>query len=86
MYLQKFLPSENPCSAKLGKTIVAAKPIAKDKEIQLSDIAIKVSKPQGIHPKYMNYVVGKMLNKNIDQDVPITENDMAGSDFIQIYV
>ena len=53
------------------RSIIAAKKIPKGKTLEMSDLTIK--RPgYGIAPKYLDIVIGKVANKDIDEDDIIT--------------
>ncbi|XP_017041112.1 sialic acid synthase [Drosophila ficusphila] len=66
-----ILPCELPCRNKLGKSIVAARSLRKGHRLQLQDMAIKVSEPNGITAEAYFDIIGKELTDNIGEDEPI---------------
>lgn len=66
-----ILPSEMQCRSKLGKSIVATKYLKAGKFLQLCDICIKVSEPNGISAEYFDLVVGKLITADVSEDSPL---------------
>ncbi|XP_022220065.2 sialic acid synthase [Drosophila obscura] len=71
---KKILPCELPCRNKLGKSLVAARTLHKGLKLQLTDVAIKVSEPNGLHAEEYFDIVGKELTNSVYEDEPITGN------------
>lgn len=70
--LRTILPSEMQCRSKLGKSIVATKYLKKGNFLELCDICIKVSEPNGISAEYFDSVVGKLITADVNEDSPLT--------------
>ena len=74
---KELLPSELPCQAKLGKTLVARHHIAKDSVLSAADLLIKVAEPRGIDPVCVDLYMGRVALCNIEADQSI-EISMLG--------
>ncbi|XP_052835930.1 sialic acid synthase [Drosophila gunungcola] len=66
-----ILPCELPCRNKLGKSIVASRPLKKGHRLQLADMAIKVSEPSGLAAESYMTIIDKELTDNVGEDEPI---------------
>lgn len=73
---KKFISSEIPCYDKLGKSIVAAKDLLKGIRIEISDLKIKVSHPNGIPAKELENLIGAKLRRSINFDEPLSIEDV----------
>ncbi|XP_001358036.4 sialic acid synthase [Drosophila pseudoobscura] len=71
---KKVLACELPCRNKLGKSIVAARTLHKGLKLQLTDLAIKVSEPNGLPAEAYFDIVGKELTDTVYEDEPIAGN------------
>ena len=75
---KELLPSELPCQAKLGKTLVARHNIAKNSVISTEDFLIKVAEPRGIDPICVDLYLGRVALCDIKEDQSI-EISMLGN-------
>ncbi|CAL8115444.1 unnamed protein product [Orchesella dallaii] len=73
---KNFLPSEVACNTKLGKTIVSSRDIEEGSLISMSDIAIKVSRPPGLQPKYLSSILDCKATQKIPKDGPISKENV----------
>lgn len=73
---KQFLSCEKACFEKLGKSIVAARNLSSGQILSESDIKLKVSYPNGIPAKDLDFVVGAELIKNVEEDEPISEDHL----------
>ncbi|XP_034662679.1 sialic acid synthase [Drosophila subobscura] len=71
---KEILPCELPCRNKLGKSLVAARSLHKGHKLQLNNVAIKVSEPNGLPAETYFDIVGKELTDSVSEDEPITGN------------
>ena len=71
---KKFQKSEKTCYEKLGKTVVAVKPLKKGDVITWDNVSLKVAEPKGIPGNYLHNIIGKTINKTVDEDESILEN------------
>lgn len=62
---------ETSCRQKLGKSLVAAKPLNTGHTISAGDLNVKVSEPNGIWAEYIDEVIGLELSRSIGNDEPI---------------
>ncbi|XP_017103198.2 sialic acid synthase [Drosophila bipectinata] len=69
---KEILLCELPCRDKLGKSIVAARSLPKGHILEPSDMAIKVSQPNGETAEKYFDLIGKELIVNVGEDEPIT--------------
>lgn len=70
------LPSELNTAQNLRRSIFLSRSLKKGHKLQLSDVEIK-SPGIGLHPKYLNLVLGRTLTKSVDQDYPLLWEDMT---------
>jgi N-acetylneuraminate synthase/sialic acid synthase len=68
---KRVLPIERGAITKMGKKLVAARPLPAGHVISESDIAIK-SPGDGLPPTDLPGVIGRRLLKPLDRDVPLT--------------
>ncbi|KAK6644176.1 hypothetical protein RUM43_000443 [Polyplax serrata] len=68
---KKFQESEKACYKKLGKTIVAAVELQPGDILTWDNICLKVSEPQGIAGKYLDSLLGKTINRKVQEDESI---------------
>ncbi|KAM7364340.1 N-acetylneuraminic acid synthase [Cochliomyia hominivorax] len=66
-----ILPCEMDCRYKLGKSVVASKNLKSGQIIQLQDLCIKVSEPNGISAEYIGSVIGTKLKYDVMRDNPL---------------
>lgn len=71
-----FMPSEMHCYNKLGKSVVAAKDLARGINIEETDLKVKVSHPCGIPAKELGNLIGAKLQRNINCDEPLLSGDV----------
>jgi sialic acid synthase len=69
--IKRPLPIEVSAIEKMGKKLVAARPLAAGHVIQAADIAIK-SPGDGLPPTELGTVIGRRLLRPLDPDAPIT--------------
>ncbi|XP_045117111.1 sialic acid synthase-like [Portunus trituberculatus] len=74
--LKAFQPSEDPCHSKLGKTLVAARPIKAGQKLQEDDLVAKVAEPRGIAAYRLESLVGGYLNRDVELDESVMEADV----------
>ncbi|XP_042232547.1 sialic acid synthase-like [Homarus americanus] len=74
--LKAFQPSEEACFMKLGKTLVAARPIRAGQMLEEDDLVAKVAEPRGIPAQRLGSLVGGYLNRDVEQDESIMEADV----------
>ncbi|XP_046805644.1 sialic acid synthase [Lucilia cuprina] len=67
-----ILSCEMNCREKLGKLIVASQDLKAGHIINIEDLSIKVSEPNGISAEFIDNVVGSELSDDIERDNPIT--------------
>jgi sialic acid synthase len=73
---KKILPSEEACLNKLGKSICTTRKIPAGAVIRPTDVVVKVSRPMGIRPQEMPYIVGATMANTVEGDTPLTANDV----------
>ncbi|XP_066987639.1 sialic acid synthase [Macrobrachium rosenbergii] len=74
--LKAFQPSEESCYSKLGKTIVAARPIKAGVMLTEEDLVAKVADPRGVSAQRLDDLVGGYLNRDVGEDESIMEADI----------
>lgn len=70
-HVKKLYPSEVACYAKLGKSLVFAKPLLKGHKLSADDIKIKVSIAKGIDGAFLESVIGRTIKKDVQYDESI---------------
>jgi sialic acid synthase len=74
---KSFLQCELPCKQKLGKSLVASRPLTKGTKLDPEmDICIKVSEPQGIPASQYYLVKDCILLKDVKVDEPLLASDV----------
>lgn len=68
-------PSEIKNRSELRKSITASQDISKD-EILTSDKLLTKRPSLGIEPKFLDYVIGKKINKSLKKDMPLKWEDL----------
>lgn len=63
-------PNEAPALAKMGKTLVAARPLPAGHRIELEDMAMKSPGGAGLQPYEMESLVGVVLPAAMEEDEP----------------
>ncbi|XP_011179326.2 sialic acid synthase [Zeugodacus cucurbitae] len=66
-----ILPSEMQCRNKLGKSIVATRFLKAGNILNVCDICIKVSEPNGISAEYFDSVIDKQIAADVNGDSPL---------------
>ncbi|XP_055612591.1 sialic acid synthase-like [Uranotaenia lowii] len=74
---RKLLPSEIPCHAKLGKSLVFAKYIEVGQVIKIGDLTVKVSEPRGLSPTKHDQMIGQTAARCCYADEPVLEEDFV---------
>ncbi|XP_062561497.1 sialic acid synthase [Armigeres subalbatus] len=74
---RKLMPSELPCHSKLGKSLVFSNDVEPEHVLRSSDIAVKVSEPQGLQPAKFDKIVGRKVTRRFRKDDPIMEHELA---------
>ncbi|KAK7070604.1 hypothetical protein SK128_008965 [Halocaridina rubra] len=74
--LKAFQPSEEACYMKLGKSVVAARPIKAGQLLTEEDLVAKVADPKGVSAQRLDDLVGGYLNRDVDEDESIMEADI----------
>lgn len=72
---KSFLPCEESCFAKLGKSIVAGEKMSKGTIITKDKLKIKVSEPHGWPAKELESLLGKTLLQHVEVD-DVISNDL----------
>lgn len=65
--------SEKACFEKLGKSLVAAKNLKKGDVLVSNSMKVKVANLKGLSPILINYIIGKMVIVDINEDEAILE-------------
>ncbi|XP_056596155.1 sialic acid synthase-like [Triplophysa dalaica] len=71
--VKQMLPCEASCHSKLGKSVVARRPLRKGVTLSLDMLAVKVAEPHGVAPENIFNLVGKKITADVGDDVPITD-------------
>ena len=67
-------PSELQCWLKLGKTVVARRPLSAGHRLAAADLAVKVAEPKGCRPERLAQLVGRRLRTDLQADDSITDD------------
>lgn len=73
---KRFLPCEQTCHLKLGKSLVAARELCNGTLLTEELVTVKVSEPPGISCRHLTKVLGHKLNVTIKKDFPIQFSDL----------
>ncbi|KAA0724660.1 Sialic acid synthase N-acetylneuraminate synthase [Triplophysa tibetana] len=71
--VKQMLPCEASCHSKLGKSVVARRPLLKGVTLSLDMLAVKVAEPHGVSPENIFNLVGKKIIADVGDDVAITD-------------
>ncbi|XP_069486695.1 sialic acid synthase-like [Ambystoma mexicanum] len=71
--IKQYLPCEEGCHDKLGKSVVAKCPIALGTLLTLSMLTVKVTAPHGFPPEEIYSLVGKRVKWDVAEDEIITK-------------
>uniref|UniRef100_A0A8C1ZC34 N-acetylneuraminic acid synthase b n=1 Tax=Cyprinus carpio TaxID=7962 RepID=A0A8C1ZC34_CYPCA len=71
--IKQMLPCEASCHSKLGKSVVARKPLQKGEILTLDMLTVKVAEPHGVRPENIFKLVGKKITKDLEEDATITD-------------
>lgn len=66
--VKKICQSERQCLLKLGKTIVLKRAVKAGYVLQKIDLDIKVAEPRGIDGGLVDSVVGRKVNRDMNED------------------
>jgi sialic acid synthase len=69
--LKKVYPSEGPGIAKMGKKLVAARPLTPGQILRAEDVAIKSPGGDGLPPSELPNVLGRSIRKALEMDEAI---------------
>jgi sialic acid synthase len=75
---KRVYPSEIPGITKMGKQLVAARPLRSGRVLTEADVSIKSPGGDGLEPYQFSQVIGRVLRKDLDTDEAI-QLDMLGS-------
>ncbi|XP_051740246.1 sialic acid synthase-like isoform X2 [Ctenopharyngodon idella] len=71
--IKQMLPCEASCHSKLGKSVVARKPLQKGQTLTLDMLTVKVAEPHGMRPENIFKLVGKKITVDLEKDATITD-------------
>ncbi|RXN11558.1 sialic acid synthase [Labeo rohita] len=71
--IKQMLPCEASCHSKLGKSVVARKPLKKGEILALDMLTVKVAEPHGVSPENIFKLVGKKITVDLEKDATITD-------------
>uniref|UniRef100_A0A8C1WL85 N-acetylneuraminic acid synthase b n=1 Tax=Cyprinus carpio TaxID=7962 RepID=A0A8C1WL85_CYPCA len=72
--IKQMLPCEASCHSKLGKSVVARRPLQKGEILTLDMLTVKVAEPHGVRPENIFKLVGKKITEDLEEDATITDN------------
>ncbi|XP_022091805.1 sialic acid synthase-like [Acanthaster planci] len=70
---------ELACHNKLGKSVVAAKPITSGTVLTEDMLTVKVAEPKGYAPENIYNLIGQTLKRDVEYDETICEDNVTGS-------
>ena len=70
-----ILPSEINTAQNLRRSIFFKRNLEKGHIIEIEDLEVK-SPGIGIHPKFVDIIVGRKIKKNVEADYPISWDDI----------
>uniref|UniRef100_A0A8C1JQV1 N-acetylneuraminic acid synthase b n=1 Tax=Cyprinus carpio TaxID=7962 RepID=A0A8C1JQV1_CYPCA len=76
--IKQMLPCEASCHSKLGKSVVARKPLQKGEILTLDMLTVKVAEPHGVRPENIFKLVGKKITEDLEEDATITDAMIKG--------
>ncbi|XP_058624128.1 N-acetylneuraminic acid synthase b [Onychostoma macrolepis] len=76
--IKQMLPCEASCHSKLGKSVVARKPLQKGEMLTLDMLTVKVAEPHGVRPENIFKLVGKKIPVDLEKDATITDAMIKG--------
>uniref|UniRef100_A0A8C1WJR2 N-acetylneuraminic acid synthase b n=1 Tax=Cyprinus carpio TaxID=7962 RepID=A0A8C1WJR2_CYPCA len=79
--IKQMLPCEASCHSKLGKSVVARKPLQKGEILTLDMLTVKVAEPHGVRPENIFKLVGKKITKDLEEDATITDAMIKGNKY-----
>lgn len=71
--IKQMLPCEASYHSKLGKSVVARKPLQQGEILTLDMLTVKVSEPHGVRPENIFKIVGKKITVDLEKDATITD-------------
>lgn len=74
--VKKVQESELACYTKLGKTLVVTRTVSKGHRLLASDLLVKVAEPKGIDGSMIEEVIGRIVNKSLEEDQSLCSEDL----------
>ncbi|XP_038071002.1 sialic acid synthase-like [Patiria miniata] len=71
---------ELACHNKLGKSVVAAKPITSDTVLTEEMLTVKVAEPKGYPPEKIYSLIGRKIKRDLEYDDTIREEDVTSEE------